>query len=232
MVTPCSPDSDAAFEAWFLKVSSWGLSHEELVNASIRTPGNDPGDVVYTSPSGSAMTRHICSHWINFYGAAKFGWKSSRDEAATPSGRDDELDPIEKIEPLEIEVTGPYLYAGDKHPSLRLAAPDRIVASVYVIDGDDERALAEAYMIKEAFRLGGKEIDRLHYASGVAQPSPVQEALELAVNIIMANEPGHSCAVSNEAVALAAVSVGDTSDEVMKVIRDALAISSTQSEGK
>jgi hypothetical protein len=82
---------------------------------------------------------------------------------AQNSADTEELDPIEKIEPFEIEITGPY------HSSLRLATPDRIVASVYVVDGDQERAFAEAGMIKEAFRLGGKEIDRLHYASGVAQ---------------------------------------------------------------
>jgi hypothetical protein len=96
-------------------------------------------------------------------------------QAATPSRRDDELDPIEKIEPLQVEISGPYLYAGDKHPSLRLAAPDRIVASVYLIDGDEERAFAEASMIKEAFRLGGEEIDRLHYASGAAQTATPSE---------------------------------------------------------
>lgn len=51
----------------------------------------------------------------------------------------------------------------------------------------------------------------------------VREALTLAVNMIMENEPGDSRAVSNEAVALAAVSVGDTSAPVMEVIRAALA---------
>lgn len=63
-----------------------------------------------------------------------------------------------------------------------------------------------------------------------AQRAPIQEALELAVNIIMASEPGDSRGVSNEAVALAAVSIGDTSAPVMKVIRNALALTST--EGK
>ena len=51
----------------------------------------------------------------------------------------------------------------------------------------------------------------------------LEAALDLAVNIIMVNEPGDSRAVSDEAVALAAVSCGDTSPEVMAVIRDALA---------
>jgi hypothetical protein len=50
----------------------------------------------------------------------------------------------------------------------------------------------------------------------------LREAFVLAVNMIMANEPGDSRAVSNEAVALAAVAFGDTSPEVMNVIRAAL----------
>jgi hypothetical protein len=90
-------------------------------------------------------------------------------------------------------------------------------AREYIFPDDDVPGLLE-------------DIDRaiasLAQSPNAAQRSPVQEALDLAVNIIMANEPGHSCAVSNEAVALAAVSVGDTSAAVMKVIRDALAISS------
>jgi len=65
------------FDEWFLKVSSWGLTYDQLVNASFTTPGSDPGDAVYTSPTGNVMTRHICSHWINFYGAAKFGWNAA-----------------------------------------------------------------------------------------------------------------------------------------------------------
>jgi hypothetical protein len=84
-----------------------------------------------------------------------------------------DIEMIAKIPPVEVLVTGPYHYAGDKHPSLRLATAERIVASVYIIDGDEDRAFAEAYMIKEAFRLGGKEIDRLHYLSGVVgSPKP------------------------------------------------------------
>ena len=50
-----------------------------------------------------------------------------------------------------------------------------------------------------------------------------QQALELAVAIIMENEPGDSRAVSDVAVALCAVSVGDVSKPVMTVIRDSLA---------
>lgn len=58
-----------------------------------------------------------------------------------------------------------------------------------------------------------------------AVPQPTKEALDLAVNMIIAAEPGDSRAVSDEAVALAAVACGDTSDAVMKVIRAALSLS-------
>lgn len=51
----------------------------------------------------------------------------------------------------------------------------------------------------------------------------VSDALKLAVNMLAPYEPGDSRAVSDEFVALAAVSVGDTSPEVMAVIRSALA---------
>lgn len=50
----------------------------------------------------------------------------------------------------------------------------------------------------------------------------LKQALDLAVCMIMKHEPGDSRAVSNEAVALCAVSCGDTSEAVMKVIHDAL----------
>jgi len=77
-------ESAKDFDAWFRKVSSWGLNYDQLVQASFTTPGNDPGDVVYTSPSGSAMTRHMCSHWINFYGAAQMAWSARGCIAAEP----------------------------------------------------------------------------------------------------------------------------------------------------
>lgn len=70
------------FDEWFLEVSKWGLSYDQLVTCSISTPGNDPGDTLYTSPSGSVMTRHMCSHWINFYGAASMGWNAHAKNTA------------------------------------------------------------------------------------------------------------------------------------------------------
>lgn len=49
----------------------------------------------------------------------------------------------------------------------------------------------------------------------------LREALTLAVNLLAVNEPGDSRAVSDEFVALAAVSTGDASREVMAIIRAA-----------
>jgi hypothetical protein len=73
------PDEESmTFDEWFLKFSSWGLNREQLVTASFTTPGRDPGDVVWTSPAGNAMTRHICSHWIDFHDAARMGWDAAR----------------------------------------------------------------------------------------------------------------------------------------------------------
>lgn len=50
----------------------------------------------------------------------------------------------------------------------------------------------------------------------------LKAALHLAVNMLSAHEPPDSRAVSNEFVALAAVSTGDASGEVMSIIRRAL----------
>jgi hypothetical protein len=49
----------------------------------------------------------------------------------------------------------------------------------------------------------------------------LKQALEIAVNIIMASEPGDSRAVSDIAVALAAVSCDIVDDKVMAVIEEA-----------
>jgi len=89
---------------------------------------------------------------------------------------------------------------------------------------------------KEAFEFGWKQALAALSSTPSATPAqsvPMREALELAVNIIMISEPGDSRAVSNEAVALAAVLAGDTSGPVMEVIRNALsARSSTDGGGK
>ncbi|MDB5594167.1 MAG: hypothetical protein JWM36_1128 [Hyphomicrobiales bacterium] len=49
----------------------------------------------------------------------------------------------------------------------------------------------------------------------------LREALDLALSRLGPLEPGHSCAVSDEFVAMYAVSCGDHSDRVMDVIRKA-----------
>jgi hypothetical protein len=54
-----------------------------------------------------------------------------------------------------------------------------------------------------------------------ANPNPLKEALDLALGYLIKLEPGHSCAVSDEFVAMAAVAGGDYSQPVMDVIRRA-----------
>lgn len=63
------------FEEWFLEFSTWGLTHKQLISCAY-TPGEDSGDIVYTSPTGSVMTRYMCSHWLSFYSAAQAGWNA------------------------------------------------------------------------------------------------------------------------------------------------------------
>lgn len=53
-------------------------------------------------------------------------------------------------------------------------------------------------------------------------PDQLERALTLAVNMLAPHEPPDSRAVSNEFVAVASVSAGDASGDVMKVIDNAL----------
>lgn len=64
-----------------------------------------------------------------------------------------------------------------------------------------------------AHMTNGRDIGKL-----LDQLDCTERALKLAVAMLAPHEPGHSCAVSCEFVALAAVSTGDTSPEVMAVI--------------
>jgi hypothetical protein len=41
-------------------------------------------------------------------------------------------------------VSGPYYYAGHTHPSFNVNAPDGPIASVYMLDGDEEAARRRA----------------------------------------------------------------------------------------
>lgn len=103
----------------------------------------------------------------------------SKHRASPPSGNAGEgAEFIEAIEPIALEISGPYHYQNDVHPCLRIAAPGRILASLFIVDGDEDRAFAEASMIKETFRLGGKEVDRIHYAAA-APPQPAPDALRM-----------------------------------------------------
>jgi hypothetical protein len=78
-------------------------------------------------------------------------------------------------DPTEIEITGPYHYAHEIHPSFRLEtkgflpSQDRIFACIYVIDGDVERARREAELIVDVMRLGRRGLDNLHYAVSTAE---------------------------------------------------------------
>lgn len=65
--------------------------------------------------------------------------------------------------PTEIEITGPYHYPHDLHPCFRLSAPDRIFASVYIIDDNEDLARREAELIVDVMKKGRGWLDRAHY---------------------------------------------------------------------
>jgi transcriptional regulator with XRE-family HTH domain len=60
-------------EALWIPISSWNLSYDQLVRLAY-TPGNDSGDVVYTSPTGSCMTRHMCHNLIKDFSTFSHGF--------------------------------------------------------------------------------------------------------------------------------------------------------------
>jgi hypothetical protein len=64
------------FDEWFRDFNTWGLGHDDLLRLAF-TPGVGAGDTVWTSPTGREMTRHVCSRWIDFYGAAQAGWNAA-----------------------------------------------------------------------------------------------------------------------------------------------------------
>jgi hypothetical protein len=61
------------FDEWFKNFNSWGASRDDLIRFSY-TPGDSPGDTVFTSPLGHEMTRHQAFKWFEFYSAAQAGW--------------------------------------------------------------------------------------------------------------------------------------------------------------
>ncbi|WP_156433895.1 hypothetical protein [Bradyrhizobium retamae] len=86
------------------------------------------------------------------------------------------------------------------------------------------RNLLEERNVLNAIRDALEERGFFHMANGrdigklLDDADALKRALVLAVDMLAANEPGDSRAVSNEFVALAAVSTGDTSPEVMAII--------------
>lgn len=71
----------------------------------------------------------------------------------------------------------------------------------------------------------------LHDGGVKAQPA-LSKALNLALLYLARLEPGDSRAVSDEFVAMAAVASGDTAPEVMRVIDEALVVSSNNRGGE
>ena len=70
--------------------------------------------------------------------------------------------------PVHVEIEGPFKREHDRWPCFTLSAPDRVVAAVFYVNGDSEKARSEAELIRAALRLGGKAIERAHYAEGAA----------------------------------------------------------------
>jgi hypothetical protein len=66
--------------------------------------------------------------------------------------------------PVHVEIEGPFKREHDRWPCYTLSAKDRVVAAVFYVDDDSERARKEAELIRAALRLGGKAIERAHYA--------------------------------------------------------------------
>jgi len=62
-------------EALWMPISSWNLSYDQLVQLSYATEDKTDGDVVYTSPTGSCMTRHMCHNLINNFTAFSHGFQ-------------------------------------------------------------------------------------------------------------------------------------------------------------
>jgi hypothetical protein len=132
--------------------------------------------------------------------------------------------------------------ASNEHDgAFRYEADMRLIAERYDVELDhlkrlvsarrEERA-AERELEEQADAKGtldgiGEALESRGYAhmtngQGVGdlldQLDATKRALALAVDMLGIYEPGHSCAVSPEFVALAAVSTGDTSPEVMAII--------------
>lgn len=64
----------AICEALWMPISSWNLSRDQLLRLAY-TPGNGDGDVVYTSPTGSCMTRHMCHSLLDSFSSFSHGFQ-------------------------------------------------------------------------------------------------------------------------------------------------------------
>ncbi len=58
----------------------------------------------------------------------------------------------------DAEITGPYKYENDAHPCFIVSLPDRTVASVYIIDEDEDRAFQEAQYLAQFFSAQRAEL--------------------------------------------------------------------------
>ncbi|WP_461319385.1 hypothetical protein [Bradyrhizobium barranii] len=132
--------------------------------------------------------------------------------------------------------------ASNEHDgAYRFDADMQMIASKYQVSLDDLKrrvadVLAERAETRERERMAeapevldeiGEALESrgfVHMTNGrdigmlLDQLDCTKRALDLAVAMLAPHEPGHSCAVSDEFVALAAVSTGDTSAQVMEII--------------
>lgn len=72
-------------EVWKSK-TSWGLSIDEFRSLTFSSKDGDgkerlkgdttrlPGDIVYVSPTGGKMTRHMCDNWLADFGPFHHGF--------------------------------------------------------------------------------------------------------------------------------------------------------------
>lgn len=65
--------------------------------------------------------------------------------------------------PIEFRVSGPYHYPHDKHPCYRIDTSDRIVASIFFVDENEERAYEEAVEVARALKKYHADKERPGY---------------------------------------------------------------------
>lgn len=67
------------FDEWFKAEGggNWGVSREELVEASFKS-GTDGGDIVLVTPKGSEMTRYMVDWWLRVHPYMQAAWDAAR----------------------------------------------------------------------------------------------------------------------------------------------------------